>query len=76
MQFQTMQIKLSLKPGQHGTLKWLDKYGDKLVAVRYRYDEEKRKRYNTVEIIVEESTWLPTEKNVNIDRNPTDKLGI
>ena len=62
MQFQTMQIKLSLKPWQNGTKKWVEKYADKLVTVRYRYDEEKRKRYKTVEIIVAESTWLPTEK--------------
>ena len=56
-----MQIKLSLKPGQNGTKKQVEKYGSKLVTVRYRYDEGKRKRYKTVEIIVAESTWFPTK---------------
>jgi hypothetical protein len=30
--------------------------------VRYRYDEQRRKRFTTVEIIVEESGWFPPEK--------------
>ena len=30
--------------------------------VRYRYDEQRRKRFTTVEIIVEESGWSPPEK--------------
>ena len=30
--------------------------------VRYRYDEQRRKRGATVEIIVEESAWSPPEK--------------
>src|SRR5215470_876684 len=30
--------------------------------VRYRYDERRRKRFITVEIIVEESGWSPPEK--------------
>ena len=70
------QIKLVLKPGQHGTKKWMDKYGDKLVSVRYRYDEKRRKRYKTVEIIVEEECWKPGDKTVKIQWNPSDKLGI
>ena len=35
------------------------KYGDRLVCVRYRYDEQRKKRYKTVELIVEEVDWEP-----------------
>ena len=71
-----MQVKLVLKPGQHGTRKWVEKYGDKLVSVRYRYDADNRKRYKTVEIIVEETTWIPSEIIPEITRSPSDKVGI
>jgi len=54
-----MQTRLTRKPGQKGTKKLKAIYGDKLVCVRYRYDEGKRKRYKTVEIIVEEVDWIP-----------------
>jgi hypothetical protein len=71
-----MQTKLVLKPGQHGTMKWVEKYGDKLVNVRYRYDAANRKRYKTVEIIVDETTWLPKEIIPNTSRSPSDRVGI
>ena len=35
--------------------KILERYGEQLACVRYRYDEQRRKRFTTVEIIVEES---------------------
>ena len=41
-------------PGQPGAKKLIEKYGDNLVCVRYRYDIERRRRIKTVEIIVEE----------------------
>lgn len=52
-----MRTRLKLKPGQNGTKKLLEKYGDVLVCVRYRYDEETQKRYKTVELIVDEGVW-------------------
>jgi len=54
-----MQARRTLVPGQKGTKKFLDHYGEKLICVRYRYDEQQRKRVTTVEIIVEESAWIP-----------------
>jgi hypothetical protein len=47
-----MQTRLKLK-------KLLQKYGDKLVCVRYRYDTAEEKRYKTVELIEEEVIWKP-----------------
>lgn len=54
-----MKTRLTLKPGQNGTKKLLDCYGDRLVCVRYRYDVQERKRYKTVELIVDAADWEP-----------------
>ncbi len=54
-----MPVGLSIKPGRSGTKKLVEQYGERLVCVRYRYDEEKRKRYKTVELIIEETAWTP-----------------
>lgn len=37
----------------------MEQYGDRLVCVRYRYDEKRRMRLETVELIEEESPWTP-----------------
>ncbi|GBD97048.1 hypothetical protein BMS3Abin06_01944 [bacterium BMS3Abin06] len=50
-----MQTKLTLLPGQSGTKKLLRQYGDQLICVRYCYDDYHKKRYKTVELIIEET---------------------
>ena len=52
-----MKTRLTLLPGANGTKKLVDRYGSRLVCVRYRYDEERRRRIKTVELIEEESPW-------------------
>jgi hypothetical protein len=54
-----MKTRLVLKPGDRGTRKVVDEFGGKLVCVRYRYDEEHRRRLKTAEIILEEVPWEP-----------------
>ncbi len=54
-----MKTRLNLKPGQRGTKKLTNLYGDQLVCVRYRYDEKTGTRYKTVELIVEKAEWRP-----------------
>ncbi|KAF0215838.1 MAG: hypothetical protein FD174_3979 [Geobacteraceae bacterium] len=49
-----MKAYSHLKPGQNGTKRLLEQYGDKLLCVRYRYDETRGVKLKTVEIIVEE----------------------
>jgi len=49
-----MKAHTNLKPGQNGTRRLVEKYGDALLCVRYRYDEIRDVRLKTVEIIVEE----------------------
>jgi len=40
----------------------LAKYGDYLVRIRYHYDRQPKKRYKTVELIIEETNWVPPIK--------------
>jgi hypothetical protein len=57
-----MITRLELKPGQKGTKSLLEKYGDALVCVRYRYDETSRTRIKTVELIVDKKELTPSRK--------------
>ena len=59
-----MKVKRILHPGQPGTKKLVKKYGDKMLCVRYRYDEDKMMMYKTIEIIIDEKPWQgKTPKN-------------
>ena len=55
-----MLVKTIRKPGEPGTQRLTARYGERLVCVRYRYDPIKKRRYKTVEPIIEEQAWLPT----------------
>lgn len=55
-----MHIRSTVHPGQRGTKKLLTQYGDRLVCVRYRYDDKRQKRLKTIELIVEEEDWKVT----------------
>lgn len=56
-----------LKPWQKGTRRLVEKYGDALLCVRYRYDEKRGIRLKTVEIVVDEKPdRLPRYKDVDI----------
>jgi len=54
-----MKANTHLKPGQKGTKRLLEQYGDKLLCVRYRYDEKRQMRLKTVELIVSETPCAP-----------------
>jgi hypothetical protein len=54
-----MRTRLKLNPGQRGTKKLVAEYGEGLICVRYRYDEAQKKRFKTVELIVEAIVWEP-----------------
>ena len=69
-----MKANKKLLPGQPGTKKLLDKYGEKLVCVRYRYDVAKNKRIKTVELIEEEVSWH--KNNEKIPRNKIVRIRI
>ncbi len=61
-----MSIRLTRKPGQKGTRQLQLVYGDTLVCVRYRYDEVKRRRSKTVELVVAEHEWMPDDTLVHV----------
>lgn len=54
-----LKTRLTLPPGARGTKKQVARYGERLVCVRYRYDEEARRRVKTVELIEEDVPWTP-----------------
>jgi hypothetical protein len=67
-----MKIKRTLVPGEDGTKKWVEKYGDNLVCVRYRYDEEQNKKITTVEIIVNVGDKQRKKQKIPVNK----KIGI
>ena len=54
-----METRLTLRPGQHGTRKLVERFGERLVRVRYLYDAAAGRRLKTVELIVESVPWAP-----------------
>src|SRR5690349_18822562 len=68
-----MRTRLTLRPGQNGTKKLVHKYGGRLVAVRYRYDEARRLRFKTVELVEEQIPWVPP---VPPDRSPAEHVFV
>jgi len=48
-------------PGKPGSKKWQKLYGDKLLCVRYKYDDQKKKRITTIELIADEQDWKPNK---------------
>lgn len=52
-----LKTRLTLRPGDNGTKKLVHKYGDRLLAVRYRYDAAAQRRFKTVELLEEELPW-------------------
>ncbi|GEM_PF-1071900 len=70
---QTRVIK-KLSPGQPGTVKLAQRFGDALVCVRYRLDAEPRnmRRYTTVELVVDQGP--PTDRTFVKVRIPDIEL--
>ncbi len=42
----------------------VNKYGDELVCVRYRYNEKEEERSTTVELIVDRQKWNTNNKRI------------
>lgn len=67
-----MRIGKTIRPGRPGTARWVSRYGDRLIAVRYRYDPARALRYTTVELVAEACPWT---KGVNFPKGmATDDL--
>jgi len=67
-----MKIQRTMLPGQPGTKRLVDEYGDRLICVRYRYDLKNQQRLTTVEIIIDQQKWaldksrIPPNKIMNL----------
>ena len=67
-----MKTKRILQAGQPGTKKLVERYGDNLICVRHRYDNQKKTIYKTIEIIIESrllqenNKKIPEHKSVDI----------
>ena len=55
------KTRLTLPAGAPGTKRLVERYGARLLCVRYRYDRDRRVRIKTVELIEEETPWLPPD---------------
>ena len=53
-----MNVTKTIKPGERGSQRFMREWGDRLVAVRYREDQENTRTYTTIEIIVDERARL------------------
>ena len=58
-----METRATLRPGQKGTRKLVERYGKRLVRVRYLYDAKACRQYKTVELIVSSTAWQPHRRN-------------
>ena len=58
-----METRLTRRPGQAGTKRYVQRYGERLVRVRYLYDVDKGCRHKTVELIVETVPWQPNSRH-------------
>ena len=61
-----METTKTLQPGDMGTRLLFKQYGEKLVCVRYRVDRHQRKRYKTVELIIDESPLQPRRPMIQV----------
>jgi hypothetical protein len=52
-----MKTRTTLRPGQKGAKGLSEKYGSRLIAVRYHYDAENKRRIKSVELVEEAVTW-------------------
>jgi hypothetical protein len=72
------RVGSSYLPGDKGTLKPYQEFGDSLVCVRYRYNAERNRRIKTVEIVIEEVPWRTevseARKKKNMEELARDKI--
>ena len=74
-----MKVYRNLKAGKNGTIKLLRKYGEQLICVRFRSDMKNKKRYKTIELIIDEWNWEPPKKYEeyeNVSINEYKKMEI
>ena len=69
-----MKSSRKIPAGQPGTKKMVEKYGDRLLNVRYVYNAEKGIKMKTVELVEEQGKW--SEKRQYIPPNKVMHLRV
>jgi hypothetical protein len=64
----SMETRVTLRPGDKGTKRMVEQFGERLICVRYRYDVARKMRYKTVELVIEAAPWDPARPET--DRKP------
>lgn len=59
-----MITQKKLYPGQPGTKKLMERYGESLLCVRYHDDPAGKRRLKTVELVVAETPWQPVVEEI------------
>ena len=59
-----MKFHRTLMPGQPGTKKLQQQYGERLFCVRYRYDPSKHECIKTIELVIERKNWIPDPQRI------------
>ena len=59
-----MKSHCHLKPGQKGTKRLVEQYGESLLCVRYRYDENRKVHLKTVDLRVILENYEATNTNI------------
>lgn len=76
MRYVPMETRATLRPGDRGTRKLVERFGKRLVCVRYRYDAAAGRRYTTVELIVAEADWEPKRRRPRANRSPEEMVYV
>ena len=69
-----METRLTLRPGMPGTKRLVARYGERLVCVRYLYDDARNCRLKTVELVIEEAPRHGRARRPR--RNDHDLVGV
>ncbi len=70
-----MMIRKIMRPGQPGTKKLVERYGDNLICVRYRYDDQKKMMYKTIEIIIESKPGQDNNNKISKNKSMDIQIG-
>ena len=72
-----LEARATRRPGEKGTKRLLERYGERLLFVRYRYNAETRNMLTTVELVVDERPARPRNKpNPPVSPPAGDQVGI
>lgn len=67
-EWHTFHVNRTLSPPSKGTKRFNERYGERLVCVRYRDDIEGQRKITTVELVVEERPWHHVSNRIPANR--------